>query len=367
VKPSLTFKPRSIANIPVFVQVICGPLITGATLRLHELWPPEGSPVFVLPHSKIPVRLTFGSGLLEPDLDLWFRHAIANPAVAYVIVAGDDSVVSYRGEFFCADASSYDQTQSFGPLETEYRFLEHLGMTPNYIDIMRKCTAAPLRFRPSKPDGDERCFINRDQRPMRDTGGPDTTLGNSLLMGLAWVFVLNHSTTDVEGDFLRLGFKMKLRICDIATANFLKGHWMLTQTGYCWVPSIARILKFGKCLNDPRQTFKKKDLHECVVLHARCMSSQYISYREVPLFKDWIEMYPPIKDFVVPDDLVSHHVSTLRLIREDPNVPLISQLSARFHISEQELLELASQLHLGPFHLLEHPAWVALAVEEYHK
>jgi hypothetical protein len=190
------------------------------------------------------------------------------------MVAGDDSLVFVKYQdheyFFEGDAKMFDQSQSAGPLLFERKVLAYMGAETFVIETLEAMSTNPyvLTYKDRS-----RVIIGRQLRPIRDTGGPDTTFGNSLLMAAAWVSVFDvdeeipnlPTLEDVRKEFMRLGFDMKLKITSkVTSVSFLKGAWYKVRHSaqwdrdldYVWGPLPSRILKVGKSFEDPRTFYR---------------------------------------------------------------------------------------------------------------
>jgi hypothetical protein len=105
--------------------------------------------------------------------------------------------------------------------------LMNLGVPDHVIDLLVHLSRVPYVATTTLGD---RLRIDRKARPMRETGGPDTTIGNSSVNVSSWLFQLDSLVTFAtaatmndagsqytEGSidwltrkFLEMGFKIKL-------------------------------------------------------------------------------------------------------------------------------------------------------------
>ena len=152
------------------------------------------------------------------------------------MVAGDDSALWWCGPDgtlygFEFDASSFDQSQSFGPLSFEYRTLELLGVPEEIWGVLERVASSPLRCTPKHNDA---MMILRAARPFRDTGGSDTTIGNGIVMSGAVFHACRGASAaanveEFQTSFLDtmrvLGLKMTGGLQEEGCVSFLKGLW----------------------------------------------------------------------------------------------------------------------------------------------
>jgi len=371
VRPSLVFKPRIIANVEPSVQVISGPYIHLATMRLHKFW--DGDTVLNV--KKRQYSLTLGCGATDLVLDRWLSQSIAraDAGVRSIIVAGDDSVVlsKVNSTYFvvCADASGFDQSQSFGPLHFERKILRRLG-------VPREATAQLKKLANSYYVGDRNrgsvFRIDRRKRPIRDTGGSDTTIGNSINMMAAWVWALSSVGEDLgalEQFFAaEVGFKMKMFNTGLSGINFLKGTWLpgLRPGSDCdrvWVPLPSRFLKFGKFLVHPQSLHPNVPLLEAVLLEAANLAEQYWQYENIPLIGPFVTRYR--RRDVAPIAFPSWHVqfnSARRCVPYDAN----QFFADYYHVGVEDFRRVDRLIAASaPFEFLEDPLFTVLGRADY--
>jgi len=275
-KPDFSLKPRVIANVPAMVQVACGPYIRLATERLKHLWDGrvwDG------------VRLAIGSGRTNAWLTDWMQLVLSTPNLPAILVAGDDSIVWTGTAWYCADASAYDQSQSFGPLAFAYRIYARLGVPPEITGLLQKVSQLPYFYASLLG----KVVIKRKLRPIRDTGGPDTTLGNSINMAAAWFYALHQDRPYGEA-FAHLGFDMKMHEVDLWHCNFLKGTWVPCDTGMCWYPLPSKILKCGFCKKDPVLIYKKP-IRLAAQAHLNAVACSFRYAIDVPLLRTFVKRF----------------------------------------------------------------------------
>jgi hypothetical protein len=236
-----------------------------------------------------------------------------------ILVCGDDSIVALCGTddvvYFEGDASMFDQSISFGPLKLEYHILVECGVPEEITKMLYQVASNTFEVKPHVRDGDQSMFwLNREARPMRDTGGADTYVGNTIIMATAWFYVCCELSAGRWGDLKRdalntitdlfsyLGFDMKLQM----TANenrmtFLKGMWYPVQApvvegkefGFknIWGPLPSRILKMGKSLDDPRSMYHERDMLKAGAYFLSDVASSYSTFLQVPLVRAFVRRY----------------------------------------------------------------------------
>jgi len=189
-KPDFMLKPRIIANVPSSVQVMAGPFIRYATARLKDIWNNDNIKLPKFPNG---IRLSFGAGRDDNWLSSWIVTVENTPLIPAIMAAGDDSIVFNGTDWYCCDASAYDQSQSFGPLRHAYKIYQQLCVPPAVTELLDRVSRLPYRY-DAKEYGSFKIY--RKNRPIRDTGGPDTTLGNTINMVAAWMYVLSEDPTN---------------------------------------------------------------------------------------------------------------------------------------------------------------------------
>lgn len=217
---------------------------------------------------------------------------------------------------------------------------------------------------------------------MRDTGGPDTTVGNSMINALIWFWCadvvlgyafarhvsnvrhipLEQMSNQIPGltRYMEyLGFKIKLKAVDtIPELEFLKGTFYLTSTGtYTWAPLPSRFLKIGKCIQDPRQVYRTRDLSAAITIHASSLAASYHAYSQVPLLRAFVDR------FYKPGQATAHLQMERMIV--PTGVPLadpLIQIAQRYEVDVVDILQVEEWIRSAPlFTFFEHPLFGALA------
>jgi len=366
VKPDLTMKPRMIANVNPVVQVAVGPQIRLASARLHEEWTLRREEP-VLTRAGVDYYIVYGVGLTDVEIGNTLTFSISRDNSVVIVVVGDDSVVfcNINGHWWCYenDFSQYDQSQDRPALELTWAYLEHLGVSSDDVEWLRRTSRAPYVWT-SKHTG-QRISVSRHERTMRDTGGPDTSLGNSILNAHLWMLVLTGTEIltpeQLTARFLSYGMGAKAHVfTSWHKVGFLKGKWFTYRDGHVWAPCPSRFLKMGKIVGDPRTTLHP-DLPDAVLDFAAGLASTYHAYSQVPLIRAFV------KRFYVPG-----HATAGRQLEKmvvGTGVELMDPLreaALYYDISPDMFLEAESAIRASPIPaFFEHPVYWVLAERDY--
>jgi hypothetical protein len=364
-RPDFTFKPRMIANVPPFTQVAVGAQIRVASARLHDHWQLDR---VVLTLHGYDLRIVYAVGLTDAELGRCLQLALDTPKIVVVCVCGDDSIVFVNsGHMFWVyenDFSSYDQSQSYAILEVEYLYLKKLGVRDDDIAYLRATAKSPYVYSDRRTGGYAR--IKRLNRTMRDTGGPDTSLGNSILNAHVWALVLRdggvfQSAEALTLAFLRYGFKAKVRVSqDWELAGFLKGKWFRSGGTFTWAPCPSRILKMGKTASDPRSAVIPS-LYDAVLDFAAGLAATYSLYSQVPLIRAFVQRFAVAGHATAHRQLEKMVVGTcLRL--NDP----LREAAHYYGVDPQWFVMCETYISSCPLpSLLEHPLFRVLSERDY--
>lgn len=263
-KDGKDFKGRLIQNVPIEYQVLLGPWINVVTAHLKKFYgAATAEPHFFSGINGRACRFYYGPGMGPVDLMLVMANFLGNPQTVHFVCSGDDQVAffSHNGTFYAlsSDYSQYDQSQSRGPLGFELRLLATYGVPKNILDLLERTFSLPYVIK-DRQTGDKVKWFH-SKRPMRPTGGPDTTLGNTMINAAAWLscFEKVNDLTDlmaVDRHLTQLGFATKLKITPFDDAEFLKGVWFHTDQGFVWGPLPSRIFKI-KSWHVPNQNVEE--------------------------------------------------------------------------------------------------------------
>lgn len=384
-------KPRTLSNIHPYAQVLVGPYIYECTKRLKASWSraKDGIPYTASNGHRWRVHLHYAGADTDTDLSHWATQMATHlfPNTLHIIVSGDDSVVvrcdaSGFIRYFEGDATMYDQSESFGPLLFQADMMKHHGMPDVTSDQILSLAGATyvIDYKESRHERSS-SYITHPERPMRQTGGSDTSLGNSFIMAVTSTHAYTEpfdNLEDVAANYLFLGLKMKIKeLPSFRHCSFLKGHWVVCDSPHhplWWVPLPSRILKLGKTVQHLATvypcTFKNKHLS---VEEKLCAASrQYIGevshgfsfFAETPFLSHFVHTFPLIGPHLLRPDAYSVQASR----SPKPQVILndyFESLSWRYGVTTDSLLE---ALHLLPTQLFSwtlHPVFSALASTDY--
>jgi hypothetical protein len=321
------------------------------------------------------LTMAVGSGRLSSELDKWLM--ISYDWVHYgdkriaAIMAGDDffAVVSCNGkiEYWENDFKCYDRTQGVHALNAEWIILETLGVPYAACDILFSTVIAPPRYQVAKFDIKKKLPMP----PQRATGGPDTTIGNTIVNMLSlWYAIREDNSLDrLEERQLELGLMAKLhKHSDLSSATFLKGWWLLTATKFAWHPLPSQVVKVGKILTNPEDIFKNHSVDSAWRSAACSMGATYgLVPRSYPLFGTLLARYDSFNGTVVelPSEGVAHKVKIDEVLSTDVSYAL-EQIALRYGLSYTEIDEMCSEIKSAPFPgLMTHHGWGILAQRDY--
>jgi len=373
--PSL--KPRAIANVHPQIQVEVGPVIYEAMRRLKEAWSLDPYVVNVGTEERdLYAYITYGGALSDEELTQWADRVLV-PAVdvIFLIVAGDDTLAVWYDRYgvchiYEGDFGMFDQSESFGPLVFEGRALTALGVSSDIVTVMQRVATASYVAKTRNPGSKDRIVIGRRARPFRDTGGPNTTIGNSLVAAHAVLLAvqqLSEHSIPVEVTMKTLGLDYKYRLHDsFFQSTFLKGMWYRTETakGYFWGPLPSRILKAGKCLKDPRKLYHRGiTLEEASTRLLGEIACGYAFYLQVPVLRAFVKNFK--REGLDPVKFSPWKIQAVR----GPK-PLLSdaaweQMEVRYGYPRQVWLDLEATFPDKPFVFMEHPLFAAMALADY--
>lgn len=293
--------PRPIHRVDRTLCVFLGSQVYLATKKLYERHT-------FLPFSSkngVIVTLTFGSAYNSKQLSEWFDEAIAYSRTCpnsdtvkhyfHVIVAGDDVLViskAYDTELFKViegDISQCDHSIRLAALEFEWSMLYMYGVSPHRLNILSANSRSNLVVRNNKSE----LLVTVRRGHERNTGGVDTTVGNSLCVGYAWMYTLHKIATrkytrpidhNIESGIIthlsyKFGMSVKTQIHDNSTSDchanfsgtFLKGAWWHARvsqyqnifeddTDGCetwWGPLPSRLIKLSKVMTKPSVIYRQ--------------------------------------------------------------------------------------------------------------
>jgi hypothetical protein len=362
-------KPRSIANVDEIPQLVVGPEIYEAQTRLKLLWSPTCP--FVVKIDGVVFSLAYGGAATDLEMTQWMYWVLTDSSChVHIIVSGDDSLVYDTRTCLWAegDAAMFDQSQSFGPLAFERAVLSRLGVSNRALRVLKKLTTATYTSYPRSGRGFFKA--NRELRAMRDTGGTDTSLGNSINMAFAWVHV-SLSDKEHKETFAQLGFDMKIRYhATLERATFLKGMWYRVKGGpysHYWGPLPSRFLKMGKSLKDPftlqhyKRAIQEEPTSEVPFVRAAKMflsdvAHSYGAFLPVPLVRTFADNFR--RGPMIRNVLEEHQIKASKDLK--PQFDGLEQISLHYEVPTSWWAEVEALIPSEPFHFLQHPLLEAL-------
>jgi len=364
-------KPRLIANVHELPQAWVGPELYAAVKNLKNQWSVKPDPWEVADHL---VFITYGGACSDQELTDWAEFALLPKRNAWhVIVAGDDSLVvewhAWAITIYEGDARMFDQSQSYGPLKHQYLSLKRLGVSGLSVDILDRLSRAPYVAKSRDPARPCSVTVSRQHRPIRNTGGGDTSCGNSLVMAHAIVYALKTDRTDLKKGFDFLGFDMKIKTFSaFGEATFLKGMWYRVNTdfGYYWGPLPSRILKVGKSLKDPKVLYRShtQDTTEASRLFVNDVACGYSFFLQVPLLRMFVRSFKTT-------DMILDVQEAYSVLSQKSRKPIILeeawfQLEGRYGVSRDVFLSAESLYATEVFSFMEHPIYHILNLVDYN-
>jgi hypothetical protein len=362
--------PRSIAIVHPAIQVRVGPFIKEAATRLKEQWSLTNPCWYEI--NGWTVYISYAGAATDYDLSCWYKMVMEKikTKTIFIIVSGDDSLIIRMNtdgsiDFVEGDASMFDQSQGTGPLMFELKMLYLLGVDQETISILSESFGSTYVAK-SRDRARSVKIKRKGVRYMRDTGGPTTSFGNSVVMGSACTFA---STADnIENAFLSLGFDMKLRYRQgIEQCTFLKGMWYRCcgpEFTHYWGPLPSRVLKIGKTLTNPCELYKTKDLVAAYKLFANDLSVAYSYYVKVPCLRKFIlnfKIGPLIHNLIEDHKIKAANIAKPPLIERD----VIAQVAAHYGVEEGLVYNFEEGFPRQVCYFHEHPLYVKMALVDY--
>jgi hypothetical protein len=357
-------KPRVIINVAPEVQTIVGPSIWRAQQNLKKEWPMD---IHYREINKMFFSLSYAGAATDAQLSSWFQKAVQGPiGYFHIIISGDDSlvIVNIGGEIiaFEGDATMYDQSESFGPLQFGWDVCSRLGVGRSEMRVLKQLACNTYLVESKRKNMTyKRCYIDKTNRPLRDTGGADTSLGNSVVMGGAWVWVLLENRmlqlNGIKESFAFLGLKMKLKAVSPYLSTFLKGMWYEHEDGPYWAPLMSRVFKVGKCLKDPRQIYGVKDLSLAASMFLSDVANSYAVFSDVPILRKFVKNFN--KHPFVHNQLDFYQVKGTMPPRRFSELAWW-QIEARYNVTKEDVLEAEKLFPSVPFVFSVNPVYDCL-------
>jgi hypothetical protein len=358
-------KPRCIAKVSEYVQVYTGPCVDKAQHDLAAFWNCHGHLVCRKkgrPHYGI--TIAFACGWTPVELNTWMNMAIAQDDLSHILVSGDDSVVyDHRRQLWMeGDLGMCDQSQGFGPLRFQRHAFYRLGVPDDVAGIVEDLTR--VRYMVKHPDTMGRIIIQRSLRPMRDTGGVDTCIGNSI-----YTAVLLFAHLHLGWDFLDLGADMKMRFHPTwKGVSFLKGLWYPTAAGPYWGPLPSRFLKVGKSRRHPGELYPHMCYEDASLQFLIDLAWGYSAAYPVPLLRRFVAQFQPLKGKI--RDCFAEDWQTVLFSPAEGPFPEMSEevwkiLFERYSLTREDFERAEALIPPRCFVFLSDPVFLAMAMKDY--
>jgi hypothetical protein len=192
--------------------------------------------------------------------------------------------------FFEGDFSKFDQSQGYGALNLEVMFFTKL-LGEDIGPLLWATFCKELRTYDELNNITVK--IQRKRNPSRNSGGMDTTLGNSIVNFMTWLLVIFTSDIDhFEERFLFFGFKIKMkRHADLRLATFLKGGFVNQGEKWYWFPLPSRVLKIFKCSGLIIDYYPQLKYEQGVEAYLHSLATQLVGYALPPLISTFFKKY----------------------------------------------------------------------------
>lgn len=335
---------------------------------------------FCIPSMRGTIRVHFyyASGATAEDLDRWMAAALEFCLVKdsiSIAIMGDDSywVLNIGGiiKFMEIDFSYFDRTQMAHIMMLTYQLFEFLGLSQRVIfELMTMFLTKPT-FSYRK----ESIRIRLEFVPHRDSGGSDTTNGNSGANSIVTTFVIYciediNSLKLIVEFYRRAGFVVKVKIYDTPyEGTFLKGMWYPGRDGKLyWGPLISQTLKFFTVMSPFEKIANTRDPEIAIRRTAWALSQGLGFVRNIPILGTYLNKLQELGlPYNTRDSLIDEN-KILRFTEFDLDIDLcLFYLSKRYGITREQIMELDAELTAItrlPWYN-NNPAWLAIAGVDY--
>lgn len=279
------------------------------------------------------------------------------------------------------DVSKCDHSVRLSAIESEMAIAGALGMPIHSIEMLLQNQKSVCVIDPRKPGAGEYKVYRETER---NTGGTNTTFGNSVVIGMALCSSLindlherehiNAVADRITAGMAEHGFEMKIRARegehlgdDVWPPSFLKGTWWLGKDGgWHWGPLLSRILKLSKIMSDPRKVYKLPNLRYALRVHAASVALAMAPFcvpDEIRSFLSRLGAGPPAHD--VPLEEFEDHK-----VKASGAYPLHhswrTQAAEWYGVDEElidDWLKSLERTDVGKFN--DHPLWPLMAARDY--
>jgi hypothetical protein len=372
-------KARTITSVDTTVQAVCATELDQffTMFKRHEghdfyLTPPCWSNMdWIFSHIK--VRFAVGSGKNSSDLNQWLNDSYAmledsHSRAISCIVAGDDFLAMYfdgkEWWFLENDFSKFDRTEGVHALQAELEYLLVQNVPYHVISTLLQTYQTPFTYQNRKLEFKQTCPMPI-QRP---TGGPNTTVGNTIVNVMSVIYALSNSDPlQMDREQRSLGLLPKLQIFrTMDSCTFLKGWWIIEY----WVPLPSQVIKLGKILTRPSDIYRKiPDLQawgRAAKAMAKGLGTVPLSY---PILGALLSRYLSLSD--CEDDPISEEykpkvdpITDWEITLHRPRA--IQMMCERYDTTEAEIVGLEELYRTVPFpSVISHPLLPRLGKRDY--
>jgi hypothetical protein len=365
-------KGRTVKSLDPTIQALTYKAIDAAMLKLKQIC--DGKAPWK--QGKWLTTFAVGSGRTADELDAWFEQALEwVPLADYriaAIFAGDDffALVREKGELYAIenDFAKFDRTQGVHALGAEYKILKLLGVSHFQCGALFKTMLSNPRYETKKFEYRKNLWMP----PQRATGGPNTTIGNTLTNMMSVLLVLSSGIplTEMPAFQLKLGFLAKMQMLPrYELGTFLKGWWVPGVDRAIWVPLPSQVIKLGKIMTDPRLIFPKLAAPQAWKAAASSMAASYgFVPREYPILGPFLKRYSELSEerLILPgEEAFRYRVKRelpIRILREQA----LEMICERYQLTLEDIEQLEEEIRTVPFpSIMTSLAWGALARKDY--
>jgi hypothetical protein len=295
-------KPRLVKAVNPTIQACLAKPIDSAMRRLKTFCDGQrvlqygDSDVYNANERRCEFRIAIGSGKTAYELSQWYQESLhwvemprgKNVSRYAMIVAGDDFFCIYIESevnvvnFVENDFSSFDRTQGVHALEAKALCYTALGVSACKRDFLFEAILTDPIYENSRFELKEKIRMP----PQCATGGPDTTLGNTVLNITSVLYSLrSEQMYKLAGEQSLLGFTSKIKFGESSIGmTFLKGWWVPLEDHssgleYAWLPLPSQVIKLGKIMTHPEKIFPNLSADEAWRSAAKAMAA---GLRHVP-------------------------------------------------------------------------------------
>jgi len=365
-------KGRTVKSVDPTIQALTFKAVDIAMKRVKDIF--DGKTPFT--ENTWTFTFAVGSGKTAEELDTWFVRSLdwvtyGNNRMAAIFAGDDFFALVHRDQRIGAlenDFAKFDRTQGVHALGSEYRVLRALGMSPFQCKRLFKTMLSSPRYESKKYE----LRMNLPMPPQRATGGPDTTIGNTLtnMMSVLYFLASDRSLEELPLSQLRLGFLAKLQAHHRPNlATFLKGWWVPGVDGYVWVPLPSQVIKLGKIMTDPQAIFKQLPAPDAWKAAAASMAASY-GYvpREYPILGAFLDRYTNLTSVTAElkgEESFRYRVKRTETARID-RAETLTMVAERYSTTEAEIEEVELEILQTPFPgIMTHALWAVIARRDY--